>query len=89
MQVASKVELAGSKLVDAPNAGWDEILAGIQASVKLMQDKMAENEQRQTLMAHEYGMLVRKPYSGYRQDILDSTSSPTTAESNGIEQTIQ
>ena len=51
----------------SPNfVGYEQNLGNIQHNVELLQDKLAEHEHKQLVMAQEYGMLVRKPYLGYR-----------------------
>lgn len=47
-------------------AEYKQILADIQHNVKLLQDKLAENEHKQVVRAQDFGMLIRKPYLGYR-----------------------
>ena len=47
-------------------AQYEQILHDIQHKVHLLQTKLAEHEQKQVVMAQDYGMLVRKPYLGYR-----------------------
>lgn len=42
------------------------LLSDLQGTVKLLHRKFEESEQKQTVMAQEYGMLVRRPYMGYR-----------------------
>lgn len=47
-------------------AEYKQILADIQHNVKLLQNKLAENEHKQFVTAQDFGMLIRKPYLGYR-----------------------
>ena len=42
------------------------ILNDIWEALRLLQDKVQEYESKQKHMAQDYGMLVRKPYIGYR-----------------------
>ena len=46
--------------------GLEAAVADLQDTVKVLQRKLAESEQKQMLIAQEYGLLVRKPYMGYR-----------------------
>lgn len=60
------VNSESTQILAFDQAEWTKVLDEIWQALQLLQDKLMEYENRQSKVAEHYGMLVRRPYLGYR-----------------------